>query len=311
MNRVMVLGAGGMMGHKLCQLFPEMGFEVTATARKPAEFYAPHAEIFSGVDLVGGVDATDFAALEAVLRDRQPDAVINCIGIVKQLREAKNPIISIEINSLLPHRLAVLCGEIAARFIQISTDCVFSGEKGYYVESDESDARDLYGRTKFLGETTEAESAAITLRTSIIGREIAASPHGLLEWFFSEAQARAGKNVNGFARAIYSGFTTVEMARIMAMVIREQPALTGVYHVASEPINKYALLCMVKDAMGLDVRIESEIEFVCDRSLVMDRFAEATGYTAPPWREMIEDFCRDYQKRGQEPFSPPQQEKGS
>jgi len=267
-----------------------MGFEVGATARKAADFYAPHAEFFSDVELIGGVDAADFASLEAVIRERRPEAVVNCIGIVKQLREAKNPIISLEINSLLPHRLAMLCGEIGARFVQISTDCVFSGDKGMYVESDESDARDLYGRTKFLGETTAGESAAVTLRTSIIGCEIAASPHGLLEWFFG--QARAGKTVNGFARAIYSGFTTAEMARIMAMVIREQPGLTGVCHVASEPINKYDLLCMVRDVMGLDVRIEPENEFVCDRSLVMDRFAAATGYTAPPWRQMISDFCK-------------------
>ena len=292
MSRVLVLGAGGMLGHKLCRMLPQMGFEVAATARKPAEFYQPHAELFSGVELIGGVDATDFAGLEGAVRGWKPDAVINCIGIIKQLREAKNPIISIEINSLLPHRLAVLCGEIGARFIQISTDCVFSGEKGAYSESDESDARDLYGRTKFLGETTEDEPAAITLRTSIVGREISESKHGLFEWFLSQTSP-PGNTINGFARAIYTGFTTAEMARIMAMVIREHPGLSGVYQVASEPINKFDLLGMVRDIMGLDIQIEPNTEFVCDRSLVMNRFAEATGYAAPSWREMIEEFSRD------------------
>ena len=292
MTRVLVLGAGGMLGHKLCQMLPRMGFEVAATARKPVEFYQPHAELFSGAELIGGVDATDFARLEATVRGWKPDAVINCIGIIKQLREAKNPIISIEINSLLPHRLAVLCGEIGARFIQISTDCVFSGEKGAYSESDESDARDLYGRTKFLGETTEDEPAAVTLRTSIVGREISESRHGLLEWFFSQTSL-PGNTINGFTKAIYTGFTTAEMVRIMAMIIREHPELSGVYHAASEPINKFDLLCMVRDAMDLDIQIESNTGFLCDRSLVMGRFAEATGYTAPSWREMIEEFSRD------------------
>ena len=292
MTRVLVLGAGGMLGHKLCQMLPRMDFEVAATVRKPAEFYQAHGELFSGVELIGGVDATDFGGLEAAVRGWKPDAVINCIGIIKQLREAKNPIISIEINSLLPHRLAVLCGEIGARFIQISTDCVFSGEKGSYRESDESDARDLYGRTKFLGETTKDETAAITLRTSIVGREISESRHGLLEWFFSQASL-PGNTINGFTKAIYTGFTTAEMVRIMAMIIREHPELSGVYHAASEPINKFDLLCMIRDVMGLDIQIESNTGFLCDRSLVMDRFAAATGYTAPSWREMIEEFSRD------------------
>jgi len=292
MTRVLVLGAGGMLGHKLCQMLPLMGFEVAATARKPAEFYHAHAELFSGVQLIGGVDATDFADLEAVVRRCEPDVVINCIGIIKQLREAKNPIISIEINSLLPHRLARLCGQIGARFIQISTDCVFSGEKGAYRESDESDARDLYGRTKFLGETTEDEPAAITLRTSIVGREISEGARGLFEWFFSQASL-PGNTINGFTRAIYTGFTTTEMVRIMAMVIREHSGLSGVYHVASEPINKFDLLCMVREIMGLEIQIEPNTGFVCDRSLVMGRFAAATGYTAPSWREMIEEFSRD------------------
>ena len=295
MIRVLVLGAGGMLGHKLCQMLPQMDFEVAATARKPAEFYQSQAELYSGVKLIGGVNAADAVALETAVRGWEPDAVINCIGIIKQLREAKNPIISIEINSLLPHRMAVLCGQIGARFIQISTDCVFSGEKGSYSESDDSDARDLYGRTKFLGETTEDEPAAVTLRTSIVGREISEVRHGLFEWFFSQISPQ-GSTISGFAKAIYTGFTTAEMARIMAMVIREHPDLSGVYQVASEPINKFDLLCMIRDVMGLNIQIEPNTEFVCDRSLLTDRFVEATGYAAPSWRGMIEDFARDCDK---------------
>jgi len=277
-----------MLGHKLCQMLPPMGFDVAATARKPLEFYQTMAGVFSGVELIGNVDATDPAGLEAAVRGWQPDAVINCVGIVKQLREAKNPILSIEINSLLPHRLALLCEKIGARLVQISTDCVFSGEKGAYSESDRSDARDLYGRTKFLGETSEDETAAVTLRTSIVGREISAAKHGLFEWFF----AQRGKKTKGFTKAIYSGFTTAEMARIMATVIRDQRDLSGLYQVASEPISKFDLLCMLRDAMGLDIQIEPDDDFVCDRSLEMDRFVQATGYTAPSWPEMIGEFAR-------------------
>jgi dTDP-4-dehydrorhamnose reductase len=289
MSRLLVLGAAGMLGHKLCQLLPPMGFETVATVRKPVELYTSHAGVFSGVELIDGVDAFDFESTEAVITAKAPDAVVNCIGIIKQRREAKNPLVSIEINSLLPHRLAALCQRIGARLVQISTDCVFSGQKGSYDESDESDARDLYGRTKFLGETTEEETAAITLRTSIVGREISEVKHGLFEWFLSQTE-RAGNTISGFEKAIYTGFTTNEMARIIAMVLREHRQLTGVHHVASEPINKFELLCMVKDAMGLDIEIEPDSEFVCDRSLVMDRFADATGYVAPSWREMIREF---------------------
>jgi len=280
-----------MLGHELCRMLPQIGLVTAAPVRKPADFYEPHAELFSDVELIGGVDAADFANLAAVVNRWSPDAVINCIGIVKQLREAKNPLVSIEINSLLPHRLAQLCGEIGARFVQISTDCVFSGDRGSYVETDESDARDLYGRTKFLGETTEDESAAITLRTSIVGREISESKHGLLEWFFSQTRV-PDNTIDGFAKAIYTGFTTTELARIVAMVIRRRSELVGVYHVASEPVNKFNLLCMVRDAMGLDIQIEPNGEFVCDRSLVMNRFKAATGYEAPSWTEMIEEFSR-------------------
>ncbi|MDP6044595.1 MAG: SDR family oxidoreductase [Phycisphaerae bacterium] len=297
MSRVLVLGAGGMLGHKLCQMLPPMGFEVGATVRKSVEFYAPHARLFSGVELIGGVDAFDFDGMEAVIAAWEPEAVINCIGIIKQIQEARNPLISIEINSLLPHRLAAFCGRIGSRFVQISTDCVFSGEKGSYIESDQSDARDLYGRTKFLGETTDEESAAITLRTSIVGREISESKHGLLEWFFRQTQT-PDNTISGFSKAIYTGFTTIELAGIMAMVIREHPELTGVYHVAGEPINKFDLLCMVRDVMGLDIRIEPDAGFVCDRSLVMNRFTAATGYAAPSWRDTIEEFSGDCEKYG-------------
>jgi dTDP-4-dehydrorhamnose reductase len=158
-----------------------------------------------------------------------------------------------------------------------------------YRESDFSDARDLYGKSKFLGETDETETAALTLRTSIIGRELGETSHGLLEWFL----AQEGKRVKGFSQAIYSGFTTHELARIIALVIRKHPALSGLYQVASQPISKFDLLQLIRDCYRLNIEIARDDEFACDRSLVMDRFQQATGYTSPDWTRLIADMRAD------------------
>ena len=284
MSRILVLGAGGMLGHKLCRHLP--GHEVFGTVRGPVEDYAPLGEVFKDVALLGGVDALEEGLLARTIDRVNPDVVINCIGIVKQLKEAANTFLSVAVNAYLPHRLALLCARVGSRLIHISTDCVFDGATGGYRESDISNARDLYGKSKFLGETDATETAAITLRTSIIGRELKRPTNGLIDWFL----AQGGKTVRGFDRAIYSGFSTTEMARIMAIVIERHSGLSGLYHVASVPISKYKLLLLVREVFGLDVKIERDEDFACDRSLLMDRFSEATGYVAPGWERMIREM---------------------
>ncbi len=211
---------------------------------------------------------------------------MNCIGVIKQRLEAHSPIPSIAINALLPHQLAELCSRWAGRLIHFSTDCVFSGKTGAYREDDFADASDLYGRSKFLGEVTSANS--LTLRTSIIGREINHST-SLLEWFIGKNH----ESVRGFTRAIFSGVTTNWLAETVAHLIENHPALTGLYHVASQPISKYQLLCLLKEKYRLDVEIAADDSFHCDRSLLGDKFVNATGRACPSWPELAAQLAAD------------------
>jgi dTDP-4-dehydrorhamnose reductase len=193
---------------------------------------------------------------------------------------------SIAINALFPHHLAKLCQAANIRLIHISTDCVFSGLRGNYQESDVADANDLYGRTKFLGEVSYEN--CLTLRTSLIGRELEQS-HGLIEWFLRQKK----KIIHGYTRAVFSGFTTNAFAEIITLIITKYPHMEGIWHVASEPISKFELLSLVKKFHGLDIQIEPDETFVCDRSLNADRFRQTTGFVPPTWPGMIEEMVQD------------------
>jgi dTDP-4-dehydrorhamnose reductase len=208
------------------------------------------------------------------------------VGIIKQLRESEDPLLSLEINSLLPHRLVLACRASGARFIHISTDCVFSGKAGRYTERSISDATDLYGRTKYLGEVHG--QGTLTLRTSIIGREIETC-FGLIEWFL----AQKGGRCRGFSRAVFSGLTALALADLLADLIVDHPTLHGLYHVSSDPISKYDLLHLVNEVYQLGTTIEKDDEFICDRSLDSARFREATGWQPGSWRSMIVGMNRD------------------
>jgi dTDP-4-dehydrorhamnose reductase len=272
-----------MLGHKVFQTLRERFPGTIATTRGRV---ANRVSLLQGSDVVSGVDASDFESLRVRLREWQPDVIVNCVGLIKQRDAAKSAVPSITINSLLPHRLAETAAEWGGRIIHFSTDCVFSGRKGMYTEDDPSDAGDLYGRSKFLGEV-EAHNA-VTLRTSIIGRELAAH-RSLLDWFLS----RNGTTVRGFRRVIYSGITTNEMASVVARIISDCPRLHGRFHVTSEPISKYELLSLIRRAYDLDITIEPDDEEVCDRSMRGDRFASATGWRAPVWPEMVRRLAAD------------------
>lgn len=276
--RVLILGGSGMLGHKLWQTFRER-FDAYATFRQGPSAYARFG-IFDPARSVGRVSAEDFDSVVRAFAAVRPEAVVNCVGIVKQDAAAKDPLASITVNSLFPHRLAHLCRASGARLVHLSTDCVFSGAAGGYAESDAADASDLYGRTKLLGEVDYEN--CLTLRTSMVGRELGGA-HGLVEWFL----AQRGRAVRGFRRAVFSGFTTEALSNLIAEVIERHPGLRGVWHAAAEPINKFDLLALVRDAYGLDIEIEPDETFVCDRSLDAARFREATGLNPPPWPEMV------------------------
>jgi dTDP-4-dehydrorhamnose reductase len=282
--KILILGGSGMLGHKLWQTFAGR-FDTRVTFRQSPSAYARFG-IFDPGRCIGHVSAQDFEGVERAFATHRPDVVVNCIGIVKQDASSKDPVASITVNSLFPHRLARLCDTAGARLIHLSTDCVFSGRKGNYCESDLTDAQDLYGRTKVLGEVDYEN--CLTLRTSMIGRELQ-SPHGLIEWFL----AQSGKTVGGFKRAVFSGFTTTALADVIGDIIANHPELRGTWHVAADPINKFDLLTLVQQTYGLDVEIEPDEKFVCDRSLDGGRFRQATGFSPRPWPEMIKQMAQD------------------
>jgi dTDP-4-dehydrorhamnose reductase len=286
-TNVLILGAGGMLGHKLFQTLRERFHGTIATTRENVRTGPlSHVPLFQGNDVISGVDVTQFDELKGRLRALAPSVIVNCVGIVKQRDEAKSAIPSIRINSLFPHLLADAAAEWGGRVIHFSTDCVFSGRLGGYREEDQSDAEDLYGRTKFLGEV--ASPNAVTLRTSIIGRELA-QHRSLLDWFLSQK----GKSVRGFRRVIYSGIPTTEMANVVTMLVEGKQPLNGVFHVVSDPIAKYDLLLLIRDAYNLDIDVQPDDSQVLDRSMRGEKFERATAWRAPSWPEMVRAMAAD------------------
>jgi len=276
--KVLVLGASGMLGNAMVRALSEKtDWQVHGTVR--AESSKRFFQEAIANKLLAGVDVEQQDSLVKTFCRTRPDVVINCIGLVKQLADADDPLQAIPINTLLPHRLASLCELTGARLIHMSTDCVFTGDKGGYCESDVSDAKDLYGRSKYLGEVSYSHT--ITLRTSIIGHELQ-SAHGLVDWFLSQQ----GK-CKGYTRAIFSGVPTVILAKIIRDVVIPRPELHGVYHVSAKPVSKYNLLKLIAEVYGKQIEISPDDKFVIDRSLVSSRFSSATGYTTPDWQEMI------------------------
>ena len=277
-TKVLVLGVSGMLGNAALRVFTERDdYSVMGSARSAGVLRLLPPTLQEQV--VCGVDVENTDSLMRLFTLTRPDVVINCIGLIKQLAEADDPLAVIPINAMLPHRLARLCDVAGARLIHMSTDCVFAGTRGMYREQDVSDAYDLYGRSKYLGEVDCPH--AVTLRTSIIGHELSTT-HGLLGWFLAQQAP-----VKGYSRAIFSGLPTVELARVMRDFVVPNPELRGLYHVSAEPINKYELLKLVAQVYGKSINITPDDKLVIDRSLDSSRFREITGYQPPAWPELV------------------------
>ena len=275
--KILVLGASGMLGNAMLRaMSAQEAWSVFGTVRGANP--ALHAAAPCAV-LIPGIHADQPDSLLAAFAQARPDVVINCVGLVKQLSNAEDPLVAVPINTLLPHRLARMCEVAGARLVHVSTDCVFSGKQGSYKELDEADAQDVYGRSKLLGEVDYPH--AVTLRTSIIGHELG-SAHGLIDWFLSQ-QAR----VKGYTDAVFSGLPTFELARVVRDFVIPHASLRGVYHVAAEPISKHDLLQIVKREYGKNLQIEPDDQVKINRSLDASRFREATGYLAPAWPDLI------------------------
>lgn len=277
-----------MLGHQLLKSWQDT-HDVRVTLRQNESHYAKY-NLFHTGNSSYNIDVRQFDDIQKVAEKFQPDAVINAVGIIKQRTEAQDAIMSLEINALLPHRLNVLCQELESRLVHLSTDCVFSGLKGNYLESDLEDASDLYGRSKLLGEVVDPH--AITLRTSIIGLELARK-ESLVEWFLKQQGT-----IKGFTKAIYSGFTTQEMARIIELILLKHTSLSGLWHVSSTPISKFDLLNKLKNYLNRkDIKIKPSDELVCDRSLNASLFLEATDYQPPSWDEMLKELAQQILER--------------
>jgi dTDP-4-dehydrorhamnose reductase len=282
--RFLILGGDGMLGHRLLrQLAPR--HETGVTLRQPLDAYRALG-LFDRGNAYDAVDVRDPASVRAAMADFRPDAVVNAVGIVKQRTDAEDGVLSVEVNTIFPHLLARLCEAQGAQLIHLSTDCVFSGAKGNYVETDRPDPADVYGFSKLLGEVERPRT--LTLRTSMIGRELQRKS-GLLEWFL----AQRGKMIKGFRRAIFSGFSTHELARLIEQLLTTHPQAAGIYHVASTPISKFDLLSRLNRKLALGTQIIPDDEIVCDRSLDARRFKSAFGYTPPSWDAMLDEIAAE------------------
>jgi len=289
-RNVLVLGGTGMLGHVLfTELARRPDFDVWTAVRAAAPL-ADRVPPPLRTRILDGVDAADPAALSRAFEASRPGAVLNAVGLIKQLPLGDDPLAAIVLNAELPHRLAALCRARGARLVHFSTDCVFSGRRGHYAEGDEPDARDFYGRVKLLGEATGP--GCLTLRTSIIGHELRGG-RSLLEWFLSQSGP-----VRGYRKAVFSGFPTVEVARIVAEYVLPNAGLEGLYHVASAPISKFDLLRLIADRYARIGEIEPADDVDENRSLDASRFRAATGYVPPSWPDLVDRMHAHFASSG-------------
>jgi len=280
--KILVLGASGMIGSAIFRVLSnESAYEVYGSIRsiRWKEFF--NEEQLK--HLIVCSDILDQTALVRIFTEVRPNVVINCIGLTKHHKEAEDVLLAAPLNALLPHRLADLCKLCNARLIHISTDCIFSGCRGNYIEADPSDAVDVYGKTKYLGEVLNYPNT-VTLRTSTIGHELQSS-YGLLEWFLSQEGS-----CTGFKKAVFSGLPNTVFAEVIRDHVIPRPSLHGLYHVGALPIGKYDLLRLIASEYGKNIKIISNDEFSINRSLNSDLFSNITGYRAPNWSELIKSM---------------------
>jgi dTDP-4-dehydrorhamnose reductase len=284
MAQILVTGAHGMLGHVVCRVLLHK-YRVVGVCRAPRTTYAaPDWMQGPRFSLLDQVDLTDPQELARRLPARGVSVVVNCAGLIKQRPEASEPLTVLQANALVPQRLAQWCDAHGARLIHISTDCVFSGRRGGYSEADTPDPVDLYGLSKLVGEITTAPH--LTLRTSFIGPQLRGR-EGLFAWFL----AQRGRTVQGYANAVFSGLTTLAFAQILDQIVGGPSVLHGLYHVASPPISKYALLREIERRLALDVTILRDESVTCDRSLDGRRFAAVSGIAIPDWQTMLDALC--------------------
>lgn len=286
--RLLVLGGSGMLGHKLFSHLSKRYPDTYATLKQGKSHYEDSG-LFESDKVIDNLDVTDFDVLTGAMKCIRPDFIFNCTGITKRRKEADESIQAIAINSLFPHKLAHWAGRNSARAVIFSTDCVFDGIKGNFDEESPTNATDIYGKTKALGEVRSEH--ALTLRSSFIGTELGKGTE-LLEWFLSQKET-----VHGFTNAIYTGLTTLELCWVIENILLHHKNASGIYNISSDPISKYDLLSLIKRKMNLDVEIVPDEKFRCDRSLDSGKFRKTFNYSPPSWEQMIDELSSDIKQR--------------
>jgi len=285
-KNIIVLGISGMLGSAIFKILSKNeNFNVYGTLKN--KYFLNFFNKNTINKIIINVNALDDDAIKRAIESTSPFLIINCIGLIKQIKESTDALTTIPINSLLPHKLEKICSQNNIKLLQISTDCVFSGSKGNYYENDFPDCSDLYGRSKLLGEVCDSKFA-LTLRTSIIGHELKGK-FSLLDWYLGQSQP-----INGYKNAIFSGLTTLELANIIERFIVPKIEMCGLYHVASSPISKYDLLNIIAKTYNKKIQIKPCFEPIINRSLNADKFNVETGYKCPDWNSLIASMYEDF-----------------
>jgi len=278
--KVLIVGVTGMFGHTLfTELSKSKNLTVYGTAREIPQHFSELLTKSQIKRIYTNVDVENLSGLEKVFFQIKPDFVINCVGLIKQRPDAKDPLLAIKLNATLPHYLAKFTEEVGGRYLQISTDCVFDGVKGNYREEDTDFASDIYGTTKRLGEVNYGNS--LTIRTSIIGHELK-SHASLVDWFL----AQKGE-IEGYTKAIFSGFPTVVLSEIIEKYIIPNKSLIGTFHLSAKPISKFELLSMIAKQYSKKIEIKPSLDLKIDRSLNSKHFRSKTGFRPPAWENLI------------------------
>tara|TARA_B100001175_G_scaffold302659_1_gene296916 strand:+ start:2994 stop:3860 length:867 start_codon:yes stop_codon:yes gene_type:complete len=272
-KKILVLGSTGMLGHQVVKYFKKLDqydlYDISYRNKL--------------TDRTIIIDVRKITELEKYIIEVKPDIIINCIGML--IEESQEDISkAIYINSYFPHLLKSICNKINAKLVHISTDCVFSGDKGSYTETDLPDSNTIYGKTKSLGEITD--NTHVTIRTSIIGPELKSNGVSLLDWFLKEKNSE----INGYSKAIWSGVTTLELAKIIKIAIDSH--ITGLYHVTNnEKISKYELLKLFNNHINKKFKINKNESIMNNKSLIDTR--NKLNYTVPNYNIMIEEMFKE------------------
>ena len=281
--KILILGGDGMIGHKMTQVLSSQNHEIVISVREKRDL------TLKSVSSKPKVFFNDFLKDNILdfLVKVNPDVIINAIGVTIRRGSTKNISETIYLNSLFPHQLSNWALAFKKRLIHFSTDCVFSGSEGSYLEDTTPNALDYYGKTKGLGEINSKSS--LTIRSSMIGPELFNKTE-LFEWIINNKE----KEINGFSRVMYSGVTTVYMARLLADLIDNHKNLNGIYNVASKPISKFELLHLINDNFDLGLIINDDKTVISNKTLNASKIEKEIGLQPPSWDELIFELKKDY-----------------